>query len=153
MSKHISDDLIINVRDQMHWSQRMTTDVCTAVMWGGWFYLWRPVISLLAWLHGWSLIVHPVSHHHATGLAVIARGSSVLNAEGLLALLCGAGALLLWSLLPARQVKARSQVNTVADCAEYFGLSEQEIRDGRDTSVCVVHHDAEGRIVRIAPRS
>lgn len=162
MASKISDDLIINVRDQLHWYQRLTTDVCTAAMWGGWLYLWRPVVSLLAWLHGWGLIMHPANvtaagRHaafagHQAAPHAVAAGTSLISMDGLLTLAAAACMLMLWSLLPARKIKSQSRVTTVRDCAEYFDLPEQQIRDGRDTSVCVVHHDEEGRIVRIEQR-
>lgn len=142
-----NDDLIINVRSQLHWYQRLTTDVCTAAMWGGWLYLWRPIVSLMAWLHGWGLVIRPATTKVAT------TTGGIVSMEGLMALAGGACMLMLWSLLPARKIKTQSHVSTVRECAEYFGMPESEIRSGRSTSVCVVHHDAEGRIVRIEARS
>jgi len=133
--------LIIDLRSQLHWHQRMLSDVSTAVLWGVWFSLWRPIAGLIAWLHNWTMLVRPGS----TKLML----TGVISVEGLMAVFGAAGTLMLWSLLPKRGIARQPRVNTVSDTAAYFALPVEHIEQGQQASICRVHHDECGRIVRI----
>lgn len=133
--------LIIDLRSQLQWHQRMLTDVFTALLWGVWFYLWRPIAGLIAWLHNWSVMMRPASTKFLF--------TGALSLEGLMTVFGAAGTLMLWSLLPKRGVAKQPVVNTLNDAAAYFGLPVASIEQGQAASTCVVHHDDCGRIVRI----
>lgn len=142
----MKDSLIINARHQMRWYQRFFSDASTAMMWGMWLWLWRPVISTVTWLGSVGASLQP------TLMKIMANGSPV-NIEGsMMALVGTSGTLLLWNMLPARKAKM-PPVHTLRDYAAHFELPELEIINGRASSVCVVHHDEEGRIIRIDSRS
>jgi poly-beta-1,6-N-acetyl-D-glucosamine biosynthesis protein PgaD len=78
---------------------------------------------------------------------------SPVDLQGSVVALAGtSGTLLLWNLLPARKACA-PEVHSLGDYARHFELPEQELQAGRETSVCVVHHDDDGRIIRIEARA
>lgn len=142
----MSDSLIINARHQMRWHQRLCSDASTAMLWGFWFWLWRPLLGVFAWVGNLGASFHP------TLMKLLANGSP-LNLEGsMMALVGTSGTLLLWNLLPARKAET-PKVMTLRDYAAHFELPELEIINGRASSVCVVHHDEEGRIIRVDSRA
>ena len=136
--------LIIDLSSQLHWHQRMLSDLCTAMLWGVWFYLWRPITGVIAWLHSWTMLAPPASTKFMM--------TGVISIEGLMAVAGAAGTLMLWSLLPKRGVARKPVVNTVEDAAAYFQLPVDSIEQGRQADICRVHHDERGRIVRIETR-
>ncbi len=139
----MNDGLIINARHNLTWYVRLGSDATTAMMWAGWLYLWRPLMQMLILLNSWG------ASFRMTATKVLCN-TPTLSLEGsIIALLGTSSTLLLWSLLPSKQVKSAHQVSTLRDYARHFELPEQQIRLGRDTSVCVVHHDAEGKITHI----
>jgi poly-beta-1,6-N-acetyl-D-glucosamine biosynthesis protein PgaD len=73
-------------------------------------------------------------------------------ADSALALAGTAASLLLWKRFSTHQAR-RPQLTHQPDYAGYFGISAQALERGRGTSVCVVHHDEQGRIVRIQARA
>jgi hypothetical protein len=55
--------------------------------------------------------------------------------------------LMLWTLLPKRQVTHAHAVTTLDDYAAAFDLPSEDIADGRDSRITTVHSDEDGRIV------
>lgn len=142
----MSDSLIINARHQMPWHQRLFSDASTAMLWGFWLWMWRPLLSIFTWLGSLGASFQP------TFMKLLANGSPV-NLEGsVMALVGTSSTLLLWNMLPASKTAARN-THTLRDYAAHFELPEQDILAGRDTSVCVVHHDDSGRIIRIEKKA
>ncbi|HEX6592911.1 MAG TPA: poly-beta-1,6-N-acetyl-D-glucosamine biosynthesis protein PgaD [Moraxellaceae bacterium] len=142
----MSDSLIINARQHLRWHERLFSDASTAMLWGVWLWLWRPVLSTVNWLAALGASFQP------TLMKLLANGSPLNIEGGVVALVGTSGTLLLWNLLPARKAEA-PQVHTLRDYAGHFQLPEQDILAGRASSVCVVHHDEQGRIVRIEQRA
>lgn len=139
----MNDGLIINARHHLSWYVRLCSDAGTAVMWIGWLYLWRPLMQMFIWLNSWGASFR-------IGVTKVLSNTPTLTLEGsVIALLGTSSTLLLWSLLPSKQVKTAHQVSSLRDYARHFDLPEQQIRVGRDTSVCIVHHDAQGKITHI----
>ena len=137
----MADKLIINVRRHLHWRQRLATDASTAVMWGGWLSLWQPLFKAMIWLSSWG--ARPLVWKLLPAASLVALQQSALALAG------ACSALLLWSLLPARKVTTPHLVQSLTDYAAHFGVPEQQIQAGQATAVCVVHHDAQGRIIGI----
>lgn len=137
----MTDKLIINARQHLPWHQRLFCDAGTAMLWGFWLYLWRPILSTLSYLSTWGIGFRPMM-------------ASAVNVEGtVVALLGTSGTLLLWNLLPERHLPDNHrQPAGLPDYAAHFALPEQDIARGQDSQVVVVHHDEQGRIVRLAPR-
>ncbi|MFO1391935.1 MAG: poly-beta-1,6-N-acetyl-D-glucosamine biosynthesis protein PgaD [Agitococcus sp.] len=136
--------LIINARSHLPWQTKVLSDSLTAIMWGAWLFLWRPV-------------VHVVIVLHAIGCTDVHKISSMLHSctpdinfeNGLLALLSSVTALLLWSLLPSKKVKTAHRVNSLRDYAQYFQLNDQQINQGRHKQIAVVYHNEQGQIIGI----
>lgn len=134
--------LIINARDRLAWQQRLFSDASTAVMWGGWLWLWAPAVRAWATL---GVRAHP-------SLMKLLGAGPVDSLERMALALAGtSGALLVWNRLAAREARATVALS-VRDYAQRFELPEAEIQAGREASVCVVRHDESGRIVRLECR-
>lgn len=134
---------IIDARHRLRWHQRLFSDATTAVLWGAWLWLWRPVLHAFTW----------VGASAAPAMSKLVAGNPVPDLSNSVVALAGAsGTLLLWNLLPARRAREAAPC-TLDDCARHFDLPAEAIASGRDTRVCVVHHDADGRIVRIEARA
>lgn len=142
----MNDSLIINARRHLRWHQRLFSDASTAMLWGVWLWLWRPLLSFVAWLGGVGASVQP------TLTKFIASGTPVTLEGSVVALVGTSGTLLLWNLLPASRSES-ARTHTLRDYAAHFELPEQQILSGRAASVCVVHHDEHGRITRIDTRA
>jgi poly-beta-1,6-N-acetyl-D-glucosamine biosynthesis protein PgaD len=138
----MSNSLIINIRQQLHWYQRFFSDSSTALMWGMWLYLWRPLVVITG-AHAFSK--QPFLVHFVTKISPMTMGYIIVS------VMCGALALLLWTLLPARRIIPSPQ-KSLSDYATHFQLPEQEITAGRAANICTVHHDAYGRVIGIEPQ-
>jgi len=140
------DSPIINVRGELHWHRRLFSDASTLALWAAWLWLCRPLFGAVATLcgsragasyatAGYALNCTPATIEYS---AMLLAGTSVI--------------LLLWNQITARQA-LRPRLTLPPDYAGHFGLSAQDIQQGRECSVCVVHHDDSGRIVMIQDRS
>ena len=125
----MNNSLIINVRGRLPWSRRLFSDTTTAALWGYWLWLCRPMVGSLAALFGSPLFM---------GQAAIDLGST-------------SGTLLLLNLASDRRRKP-GVVRGAPDYENYFGLTQQQIEQGRNSRASVVHHNEDGRIVGIAAR-
>jgi poly-beta-1,6-N-acetyl-D-glucosamine biosynthesis protein PgaD len=140
----MQNSLIINVRRELGWHRRLFSDATTAALWGAWLWLCQPAIGAVALMCGTNLGAH------FGRVAITCTPASL--ADSVLALAGTAGVLLLWKQIATRQAR-RPSLTTTPDYAAYFGLTAQALEQGRDTAVCVVHHDEHGRIVRIQRRA
>ena len=115
----MAEKLIINARRQIGWHRRLLSDVSTAGLWIGWIYLWLPVIRKL----------HQVTRHHLgleTGVIDVLEAVAPISIHHSVEALLGTSALLLlWTLLPRRQVMQSHAVEAIEDYARYFGLAVQ----------------------------
>lgn len=139
------DSLIIDARHRLRWHQRLCSDAGTAMLWGAWLWLWRPLFSAFAWLSKLGAGAPPTLLPLAAGLPLGLERSAV-------ALLGTSGTLLLWNLLPARRTPPPPPPS-LQDYARHFDLSVEVLVAGRAAAVCVVHHDEQGRIVAIEARA
>lgn len=135
-----ANSLIIDLRRQLPWHKRYFSTTTTAMMWAGWLLLWRPFILV------WVLIELQKTHIAQRLMAAFSDGIE----RGVVALFMCAIALLLWGLLPAKRVHKKHAIEkTLPEYAHYFELSEQEIQTGRQQKVSIVHHDENGKIIRV----
>ncbi len=137
------NSLIINIRQHLHWRKRLFSDTTTAVMWGAWLYLWRPVLMLGSAQAIWS--VHKGTVHFA--FATSDSLEYVIEA-----VLVGCLVLLLWTFLPSRRV-SDTVARTLEDYAEHFHLPTEQIIAARAANICTVYHDAHGQITSVRPES
>ena len=142
------DNLIINCRHHLRWHQRLLSNASTAAAWAGWLYLWRPIVNGAGWLTSWSSSYQPLA------AKILASSTPSSLEHSALALIGTSGTLLLWSRLPARKpTTTLHHQETLQSYASHFGMAEQQILAGRAASVCVVHHDAHGKIIGIEPKA
>jgi poly-beta-1,6-N-acetyl-D-glucosamine biosynthesis protein PgaD len=139
----MAEKLIINARRQIGWRRRLLSDVSTAGLWIGWIYLWLPVFTKL----------RQVTRHHLgleTDVIEVLEAAAPISVHHSVEALLGTSALLLlWTLLPRRQVTQSHAVEKIEDYARYFRLAADEIERGRASRICVVTHDDDGDIVGV----
>ncbi len=133
-------NLIINARDALSWPQRLGGHAGTLLLWALWLWLWQPLLKAInALLHwGFNARLPLLSNISVEGPALTLAGTAL--------------ALLLWNQLPRRQTPQARLQPSLDDYAGHFGLSVQAVSQGQAQQICVVHHDAQGRIVAIAPQ-
>lgn len=137
----MNNSLIINIRQQLDWHQRLVSDTSTALMWAMWLYLWRPMVAISG--------AHAVNKHPVL-LNFIEDISPAMLSSIIAVVIFGAVGLLLWARLPSRRIRPMAH-KTLKDYARYFELSKNEIMAGRDAQISTVYHDAHGKIVAIRP--
>ena len=142
----MNDTLIINVRQHLRWQHRLASDTSTAVLWGWWLWLSRPVLHIFGWLGGLGTSFSP------TMIKLLATGSPEAIGGTAAALFGTSSTLMLWNLLPS-QATPRSRPQTLRDYASHFGLTEEQILAAQSSAVCVVHHGDNGQITRIEARA
>ncbi len=144
---NMSVSLIIDARHRLRWHQRLASDLSTAILWSGWLWLWVPVLRAYASLSLLGARVTP------TLGKVAVLGADDTFGVPVAAILGASGTLFVWNRLPAARASAApAPAPSLRDYAHHFELPEHELRTGREASVCVVHHDAHGRIVRLESR-
>ena len=137
--------IIIDARARLSWHQRIAWDASTAALWGGWLWLWSPLLRAgdsLARLGGdlpWLPKLLPAAGAGSLQLSLVALAGT-------------SGTLMAMSKHPSRKPHSDEALPT-AEYARRFQVSEQAIEAGRDAVICVVHHDADGRIARIECRA
>jgi len=140
--KGMTGSLIINARDRLRWHQRLWSDASTLLMWGAWLKLWYPVLRSFSWATDFSFL------SRVTHLTLLSSGHAIDLPRYAVALAGTSGTLLLWNQLPSLKMRT-PEAPTVSDYARHFELPVGELLAGRERSVCVVHHDEGGRIVRV----
>lgn len=140
-----SGSLIINARHCLRWHQRLLSDASTALLWSGWIWLWMPLVR------AWASFAAEGAQLSAAVTPLLAVGSEDALGHSVAALIGASGTLMVWNRLPGRPARAAPPLS-LREHARYFQLPEQELAAGRAASVCVVHHDAHGRIVRVERR-
>jgi len=137
--------LIIEASDRLAWHHRFASMASTAALWGGWLWLWAPLVKTFDQLA-------------QLGPQVPVWGLKLLPAAGpslplsLAAIAGTSGTLVAWRKLPRRRAKVESSL-PVSAYARRFELSEQVIQAGRSAAVSVVHHHPDGRIAHIECRA
>lgn len=134
-----NNHLIIDLRRYLPWHKRYASNTSTALMWAVWLLLWRPLLIVLG--------VVSLQKQHVVHQLFSAFGLGLEH--GVIALLACVVALLLWTnFIPSKQVK-KSPTKTMSDYVQHFELPVQQIEQGREQKISVVHHDSEGKITRI----
>ena len=136
--------LIIEASDSLAWHRRFASTASTAALWGGWLWLWAPLVKAAGQLAplGPKLTVW--------GLEALPAGGPGLPLS-LVAVAGIPGTVVAWRKLPRRRAKVESAL-PVSEYARRFDLQEEVIEEGRRSAVTVVHHHADGRIASIECR-
>jgi poly-beta-1,6-N-acetyl-D-glucosamine biosynthesis protein PgaD len=141
----MKSSIIIEASDSLAWHRRFVSTASTAALWGGWLWLWAPLVKAAGQfarmghqLPVWGFTLLPASAPSLPlSLAAIAGTS---------------GTFVAWRTLPRRRAKLESAL-PVSESARRFELGEQVIEAGRRAAVSVVHHHPDGRISRIECRA
>jgi poly-beta-1,6-N-acetyl-D-glucosamine biosynthesis protein PgaD len=139
----MANDLIINARRKLGWRRRILSDLTTVALWVTWLYLWMPVWRKLHQVIRLKLRLEPAAIEVLETVDPISIKYSIIMLVGTCALL------MLWTLLPKRQVTRAHDVTTLDDYARAFKLPAGTIAEGRNNRITTVHSDEEGAIVRL----
>jgi len=139
--------MVINARGEFSLWRRILSDLVTLLMWAGWLLLWLPVLVKLHQVVALHMRFEPAAIEVLDVITPVSLEHSIIALVGTSALL------LLWSLLPSRGVTHAHAVQGLDDYSDYFDLDAGEIIAGRESRVCVVHHDDHGNIIGIEPRA
>lgn len=140
----MKSSVIIEAGAHLAWHQRLASEFSTAALWGGWLFLWAPLVQ------GLSQLGHLGLHSQGVLNAMPAGGPSL--PFSLAALAGTSGTVVAWRKLPRLRAKVVPAL-PVAEYARHFEVSEETIEAGRGASVCVVHHHPDGRIASIECRA
>ena len=128
--------------------QRVLLGSVTLIFWMGWFYLWVPVISVLAWVFGYRIFEYQ--------MIVLGGYTGVIELLGWYALsvLLLGGSLIAWAtynILRFNQVTRRNPrfPVTVENQAKYFGVDAKDIALWRKSQLVVIEHDDDSQISRV----
>jgi len=136
--------VIIDSSDRLAWHQRLASNASTAALWGGWLWLWSPLLTSAGPLGQLG------AHVPAWGLNLLAAAGPSMP-HSLAAIAGTSGTLVMWRKLPRVRAKAAPEL-PVSEYARRFELEEHEVEAGRRAAVCVVFHHPDGRIARIERR-
>jgi poly-beta-1,6-N-acetyl-D-glucosamine biosynthesis protein PgaD len=136
--------LIIEASGSLAWHRRLASTASTAALWGGWLWLWAPLLK------AFGQIAHMGARLPVWGLEALPAGPPSLSLS--LAAVAGIpGTVVAWRKLPRRRAKLQTDL-PMSEYARHFDLPEQVIEAGRRASVTVVHHHPDGRIAQIECR-
>jgi poly-beta-1,6-N-acetyl-D-glucosamine biosynthesis protein PgaD len=142
----VPEKLIINASRQLAWHRRLFSDLATLALWIGWICLWIPLMVKFR-----QILLHHLNLETAA-IQVLDVVAPIPVTHSVIALMGTSALLILWALLPSRQVKYAHEVATTEDFADCFRISPASIESGRASRICVVTHDEQGNVVDIAPR-
>src|SRR5512133_816219 len=116
----MSTSLIIDARDRLGWHRRFACEASTAALWGGWLWLWAPLLKpggslarLAVHLPPWFASVLPVTGAAGLPLSLVALAGT-------------SGTLVMLRSLPVRRASTGDAL-PLAEYARHFELPEQVI--------------------------
>lgn len=131
--------LIIDLRARLPWHRRYMSNTTTAILWGFWLFLWRPIVLIASYIAIEK--PHLIHYFFLTFTKVIENGFT--------ALLACAVSLWLWSNFMPSKSRKQAQAKSLSEYAEEFGLEAPQLNLLRQQKVSIVHHDMNGRITHI----
>ncbi len=141
----MKSDLIIEASDRLSWHKRLVSTASTAALWGGWLWLWAPLLKAVGPLSRLAPEL-PV-----LGLAALPAGPASLPLS--IAAIAGIpSTVVAWRKLPRQRAKVESDL-PVAEYARYFDVGVKDVEAGRQATVTVVHHHPDGRIAHMECRA
>ena len=144
-SGDMRSSVIIEASDRLAWHQRLASEASTAAFWGGWLWMWIPLLKRV------HQLVHLLAELSVWGPKLITAAGPSLP-QSLVAIAGTSGTIVAWRTLPRLRANAAPEL-PLSEYASRFGLAEHEIEAGRRASTCVVHHHPDGRIDRIECRT
>jgi len=110
------DDLIINRPDLKSRPLIFGEGILTLLFWGIWFYLWLPLISVVAWLLGFRIL-----YSHIMALGGLDEFLVQLNIFSI-GIFAASGILALWSFYNLKRYGAYNRRNKIY-CTDLHGLA------------------------------
>lgn len=120
----------------------------TLLFWALWFYLWLPLVSLIAWAFGFQLFYEQMivlGGYHSLLSLLVDYGLTIL---AIAALLIGWA---LYNLIRFRNHERRRAAAPVtkAQLAQDFNVDVNSLNNWQSARRLRVHHDPHGQIVQI----
>jgi biofilm PGA synthesis protein PgaD len=140
--------LVIDRPDLQAWQQKAVFGLMTAAFWAAWFFLWLPLVTLLAWLFfGYQFQFHMITLRGYEGFM------DLLLVYALVIIAMG-GALIVWALYNHyrfRGVDRRRPPSPPSDIqlGELLHLPPEVFAEWRQHAIVTVHHDDHGGIARV----
>ena len=140
--------LIIDVPEVQSRTRKFSYTMVTLVFWSIYFYMWLPLISLLAWVLGFRFF-----YQHM----IVLGGYQGFLADAKLyfmVILSLSTIFIVWAkinLYRFNDVERRKghQPITQTNQAEYYHLDENDIKNWQGLSHMVIHHDENGYPIEI----
>lgn len=140
------ETLIINKRRELPVTKRLLWDGMTLLLWGGWIYLWKPLLVVF-----YEIVTLKVEPEKISD--VLIRNIGVIPFEtAIFMLLATPAVLFVLSRLNRHKAQSEHLVYEPEDYAEYFDLDPAKLHACVQSSLVTVHHDAHGDIIRIEQR-
>ena len=140
--------LIIESPDLQELRQRYAFAALTFVFWVVWFYLWTPLVSLVAWLFGLDLLYDEMAVFDGWRALQELLGWYALVIF-LLALILGSWAWYNLKRFGRREKRRQAPTVTPSEVAGHFGLPEEDLATIKTAHRVVISHDDSGRICGI----
>ena len=130
--------------------QRILLGSITLIFWMIWFYLWIPIISILAWVFGIKVFeYHMIELEGYKDLIALlgwyATGITLLG-----------GSLIAWATYNIQRFKestrrgSRSEVS-VEDQADHFQVDVKDVQIWREMQLIVIEHNENLQIAKLDP--
>jgi biofilm PGA synthesis protein PgaD len=125
--------------------QRYTFAVVTFIFWIVWFYLWIPIVSLIAWLFGAERVYQAMVVHSGFQplLQLLGLYSIIILVMGLL---LGGWAWYNQVRVRGRDKRRNSAVVTAAEIGTFFLLQPEQLDVARYAKHVVIEHDEQGKV-------
>lgn len=145
------NELVIDMPNLQTIRQRYASTVITFLFWVFWFYLWLPLISLIAWVLGVDLLYD----------RMVVRGGFEIFATSLpfyalIVVLIGA-ILIMWGVYNQQRFRGKTRRNRVhsvdtSTTANYFIVDPVELGEWKAAKNLVIHIDDLGMIQTVEKR-
>jgi len=144
----MTNPLIIDKPELQSPQQKYFFSTLTFIFWIVWFYLWLPILSLIAWLLGIDFFYE--------NMIILGGVEGLMSVIGWYSLVIALSALTLvaWSaynIFRFRNKNRRQSIKLVSkqDMATYFNIDEQSVDVCTNERRIVIENDLEGKIVSI----
>ncbi len=139
------DDLIINRPDLKSRPLILGEGILTLLFWGFWFYLWLPLISVVAWLLGFRIL-----YSHIMALGGLDEFLVQLNIFSI-GIFAASGILALWSFYNLKRYGAYNRRNRIYTTdmhglAAHLSLSTRELTEIQQAKTLIFSFNEQGDI-------
>lgn len=137
------ETLIINKRHEMPKRKKFLWDGITVVLWGGWIYLWEPVILVLYKI---VMLNAPVSE---LSEVIYDEVNAIPFDKAVFMLIATPIILFILSRLNRHLAPSEHLIYESDEYAAHFNVDHNELLKSLDSQFITVHHDEVGRITHL----